>query len=292
MAKQSKKNDHGNVSRVGQLIGSAFEEVVITFVRTYLGETHPDYEVLNPKEGKKLITLEMSGGSRRQLDTIVTPKGSDAPVALLEAKWLKDARHWNDKGAWILQLREIKKNHATVRGAAAILAGYWKAGVGILLQNEGGVKMVMVATDEEVYHTLQPHLDKYLGDRTFQLKAKQIQERFPKEYIDDFYNFMNHLKDTGILQKVAQTWLNFDKCDDKNNIVKGATLIQMAIDDLLAPLPDDPQIQNFEITLQIDTGNIIYEKFTDMEELLNFIQEHAHDPAKILERIKPKKKPE
>ncbi|MBI1881581.1 MAG: hypothetical protein HYR94_25655 [Chloroflexi bacterium] len=280
------------MSRIGQLIGGAFEEVVIAFVKTYLTKAHPDYEVLNPKKGKKLITLEMSGGSRRQLDTIVTPKGSDDPVALLEAKWLKDARHWNDKGAWILQLREIKKKHATVRGVAAILAGYWKEGVGVLLQNEGCVRMVLVATDEEVYDTLQPYLDKYLGDDTFQLDAKRIQSKFPEEYIEDFYNFMNHLNKTGTLQKIAQTWLNFNRQDKHNKTTKGATLIEAAIDELLAPLPGTLPIQNFEISLQIETGNIIYEKFEDLEDLLNFIQEYSQNPAKILERITPKKRQE
>lgn len=290
MAKQREKNPHGNVSRIGQLIGGAFEEVVIAFVKTYLTQAYPDYEVLNPKKGKKLITLPMRGGSLRQLNTIVTSKGSDEPVALLEAKWLKDARHWNDKGAWILQLREIKKKHRTVRGAAAILAGYWKEGVGILLQNEGGVKMVIVATDEEVYHTLQPHLDEYLGANTFQLEAKQIQSKFPEEHIQDFYNFITYFHEAGNLREVAQTWLNFNRPDKNNNIVKGAALIEAAIDELLAPLPNNPQIQNFEVSLQIETGNIIYEKFTDLEDMLNFVQEHAHNPAKILEHITPKKR--
>lgn len=36
MAEQREKNPHGNVSRIGQLIGGAFEEVVIAFVKTYL----------------------------------------------------------------------------------------------------------------------------------------------------------------------------------------------------------------------------------------------------------------
>jgi hypothetical protein len=290
MAKRTEKNPYGNVSRIGQLIGGAFEEVVIAFVKTYLTKTHPDYVVLNPKQGKKLITLEMSGGSRRQLDTIVTSKDSDEPVALLEAKWLKDARHWNDKGAWILQLREIKKKHPTVRGAAAILAGYWKEGVGVLLQNEGGVQMVIVATDEEVYLTLQPYLNQYLGNDTFQLDAKQIQSKFPEEHIENFYNFMNHLNETRILQEVAQTWLKFNRQDKNKIIVTGATLIETAIDELLAPLPNTPPIQKFEISLQIATGNIIYEKFEDPEDVLNFIQEYTQNPAKILERITPKKR--
>jgi hypothetical protein len=37
-------------------------------------------------------------------------------------------------------------------------------------------------------------------------------------------------------------------------------------------------------------GNIIYEKFEYLEDLLNFIQEYTQNPAKILERITPKKR--
>lgn len=290
MAKREARSLHGKISRIGQLIGNAFEKVVIAYIKDYLAKTHPDYEVLNPKEGKKLLTLEMSGGSLRQLDTVVTPKDSDDPVALLEAKWLKDARHWNDKGAWILQLRQIKMKYSTVRGAAAVLAGYWKEGVGILLQNEGGVKMLMVATDDEVYSTLQPHLNEHMKEVTFQLNAQQIRNKFPEEHVEEFYNFMSHLNQSGKLQEVAQSWLNFDRQDEKKNTIKGSVLIERAIDELLSPLPDNPQIQRFEISLQIDTGNIIHERLDDLEDLLDFIQRYSHNPAKILERIKPKKK--
>jgi hypothetical protein len=62
------------------------------------------------------------------------------------------------------------------------------------------------------------------------------------------------------------------------------------MDELLNSLPDEPRIQSFEISLQIDTGNIIHEKFDNLEDLLEFIHEYSHNPAKILERITPKKR--
>lgn len=55
------------------------------------------------------------------------------------------------------------------------------------------------------------------------------------------------------------------------------------------PLPDTPTIKSVEISLHIETGNIIYEKFENLENLLNFLLEYQN-PAKILERITPKKK--
>jgi hypothetical protein len=92
-------NKHGTVSHIGQLIGEVFEYVVFRFVSQYLRKNHPDFTILAPEEGKKLLTLNMPGGVKRQLDTVITFSDSEDPVALLETKWLKDGRHWTDKGA-------------------------------------------------------------------------------------------------------------------------------------------------------------------------------------------------
>ena len=184
-------NEHGNVSRIGQIIGEAFEVAVIKFIRSYLRKNYPEYVILNPEQGKKLLTLNMPGGIKRQLDTVIAPKYSADPVALLETKWLKDGRHWNDKGAWILQLREVRKSYPTVRGAAAILAGFWNEGVRVLLRDEGGrIDMILVATDEEVYKSIQPYLDKALKKNSFNLDALQIRKRFPTKHIDKFDGFL------------------------------------------------------------------------------------------------------
>lgn len=79
-------------SRFGQVIGEAFEQVVWSFIHNYLADTYPNYVILQPQVNKR-ITLDMLGGSPRQMDTIITSKGSHEPIALLESKWLKDARH-------------------------------------------------------------------------------------------------------------------------------------------------------------------------------------------------------
>jgi len=166
---------HGRISHVGQLIGEAFENAVIRLIKSHLKKNHPAFILLRPDEGRKLLTLTMPGGIKRQLDTVVAPIDSDDPVALLETKWLKDGRHWSDKGAWILQLREVRKNYPTVRGAAAILAGYWNEGVRVLLRNEGGgIEMILVATDEEVYNSIQPYLDKALGEKSCNYSGKKV----------------------------------------------------------------------------------------------------------------------
>lgn len=280
---------HGRISHVGQLIGEAFENVVIKLIKSHLKKNHPTFILLRPDEGRKLLTLDMPGGIKRQLDTVVAPIDSDDPVALLETKWLKDGRHWSDKGAWILQLREVRKNYPKVRGAAAILAGYWNEGVRILLRNEGGgIDMILVATDEEVYNSIQPYLDKVLGEKTFKLNARQIRGRFPEQYVDVFDDFLIALRETGELNKLAKQWFRFPRTDVDGNETNGKELIRRALDVLLQPLPANPRINNFEITLEVETGNLIYRKFKDLEELLDFINQNATDPAKILDEISPK----
>lgn len=47
-------------------------------------------------------------------------------------------------------------------------------------------------------------------------------------------------------------------------------------------------IKKIGIALQIDTGNTIYEEFTNMEEALAFVRQYAQSPEAILEKIKPK----
>jgi len=276
-------------SKFGQMIGAAFEEVVIELVAGYIAQEHSEYELLAPEKGRRMVTLEMLGGSLRQLDTVIAAKDSDDPVALLETKWLKDARHHNDKGAWILQLREIKKKYATVRGAIAILAGYWTQGVGVVLMSEGGVKMVLVATDEQVYSTLQGPLDEYLGDDSFILDARIMRASYPRPW--DLAGLLVVLESQGKLKEIASSWLEFERGrDDNGNVLTGADRIKQAIDELLTPLPETPRIKGFEIALQIDTGNVVYEQFDDVESALEFIQTHCRNPRVILQRITPRKR--
>lgn len=48
------------------------------------------------------------------------------------------------------------------------------------------------------------------------------------------------------------------------------------------------KIKNYEITLEVETGNLIYRKFDNKKDLLKFIHAYANDPKKILEEITPK----
>jgi hypothetical protein len=284
---------HGASSKFGQLIGEAFADVVLNYIHSYLREQHPDYILLEPEAGKRLLRLEMFGGTSRQLDNVIALKDSREPIALLESKWLKDARHHNDKGAWILQLKEVSKKYPTVRGAAAILAGYWTEGVGIMFKSEAGVQMVQVATDEEVYETLQEPLNRILSQQglpAFDFDARIIRESLPRAW--DLANCLMDLEESGELKAIAAQWLAFVREQDSDgNQLLGSDLIRIALSKLLEPLPQNPAINRIEVALHIDTGNTIYCEFHDIEEAFAFLQMYHQNPKAILDKIKPRKTP-
>lgn len=287
MAKRLKESAEikSPASKFGQMIGDAFANVVNATISKHIENTHPEYELLKAEEGKALVTLEKVGGARLQMDTTVAAKSSHEPVALLESKWLKDARHHNDKGAWILQLREVKKKHATIRGLVAVLAGYWTEGVGVVLMSDADIKMIHVATDEEIYGTLQQPLNKFLGDSTFVLDAKEMRESYPRP--DDLVQMMLYLQQTGKLEDIAAKWLQFTR-EGGGKPTSGAERIKRAIDEMLSPLPANPSVKRLEISLQVETGNLIYEEFEDFEKAMEFLQTYFQNPDEILRRIKPR----
>lgn len=56
---------------------------------------------------------------------------------------------------------------------------------------------------------------------------------------------------------------------------------------MLALLPQAPNIKGFEIALQIDTGNTIYQEFNDIEAIFEFVNKYYQNPDEILRQITP-----
>ncbi|MBL8133068.1 MAG: hypothetical protein JNL42_14500 [Anaerolineae bacterium] len=267
-------DSHGAASKFGQLLGEAFADAVYRFIGRYLREHYPAYSLLKPAEGKKLVQLAMLGGTSRQMDSVIVPRDSTDPVALFESKWLKDGRHHNDKGAWILQLKEIRRKHPTVRGAVANLGGFWNEGARLMFEREGRVRMVLVATDEEVYGTLQPFVDQFANEHNTGAinlgNIRAIRDRLPEPW--HLANCVGLLKEKGSLAEIADNWLDFERQQPAaESTVRGRDLVREAIDELLAPLPEDPRIESFELSLQISTGNIIHKEVADVEDAIEFI---------------------
>lgn len=279
---------HGAASKFGQLIGQAFAGAVVNCIEAYLERLHKDqYKLLEPDEGKKLVRMKMFGGTSRQMDNVIVPAHSIDPVALFESKWLKDARHHNDKGAWILQLKEIRKKYPTVRGAVAILAGYWTSGVGVMFETEAGVETVLVATDQQVYQTLQTEINNVLN--TLGLAAidlsdtAAIRNTLPRSW--DLANVLQQLEQSGALATIAGNWFGFE--DEQGN--NGITRVENAIASLLSPLPETVRVVKLELAFQIETGNTIYHEVSDMEEARELMDLYFANPAEILKIITPRK---
>ena len=51
---------------------------------------------------------------------------------------------------------------------------------------------------------------------------------------------------------------------------------------------DAPQVQRIKISLDIDTGNVIYQEFDNLEDAMEFVTTYAQDPDKILDKITPR----
>lgn len=126
------------------------------------------------------------------------------------------------------------------------------------------------------------------GRKSFKLDVYQIRKRFPEQYVDIFDDFLISLKESGELDKLAKQWFRFSRVRVDETQTNGKELVEKALDVLLRPMPTNPKINNFEITLEIETGNLINRKFQDLEELLDFITQNADDPKKILDEISPK----
>ena len=110
-----------------------------------------------------------------------------------------------------------------------------------------------------------------------------------KRYIRpvDLANFIIHFDSTGQLEGVAQSWLNFSREIDGKQVT-GGELIKKAIDELLAPFSNAPNVQRFKVSLDIDTGNVIYREFDNLEDAMEFVTTYAQNPDKILDKITPR----
>ena len=106
---QGSKEIKSPASKFGQMIGEVFAEVVDNLIAGHIEAKHPEYELRKGEAGALTVKLSKVSGTELQIDTLIVAKAEQEPVALLESKWLKDARHHNDKGGWILQLPLIKK---------------------------------------------------------------------------------------------------------------------------------------------------------------------------------------
>lgn len=144
-----------------------------------------------------------------------------------------------------------------------------------------------IATDEQVYASFQPHLDRYLTAHeldSLMLDARIIRNKYERAW--DLANCIQWLDAQGELLPLAASWLTLEHAEEPGET--GLQKIQRALDQFLRS-PVSPRPVNWSLTLQVDSGNLIHEEFTDLEQLMAFI-EHYSDPENILKTITPRKR--
>lgn len=92
-----------------------------------------------------------------------------------------------------------------------------------------------------------------------------------------------------MLNSVAHQWLQFQRATRPDgSSVLGQDLVIDAIDELLAAPATPLGIARFEVSLQVTSGNTIYQRFEDKEDLLEFIERYTSDPQALLDIITPR----
>lgn len=86
-------------------------------------------------------------GDTQQIDgRLVNSK--EELIIIGESKWLKDQRHQNDKGAWIILLGDMCRANPTIKGVIALLAGPWTGTRHHKQMIKQGIKTIVITLDD------------------------------------------------------------------------------------------------------------------------------------------------
>ena len=131
---------------LGQEIGKLFEIAVVDDLRTLVQEN--DYTI-GPER------LANGTDNIYQIDAIIRDK-LNAPVILLDPKYIRYKKHNRDKGSWLCTAHyNLRKTYPSIRKTIAILAGNWSATSVSLIQSFG-VEVLLVQFDHMV-NVLREH---------------------------------------------------------------------------------------------------------------------------------------
>lgn len=206
-------------SSLGQWIGGIVSSGVTQVLETILS-TNNQYGLMKPATGKKRTTLPNARGQQKEIDDVVC-NSQGQPIVLSESKWLKDARHLNDKGAWVALMSEVKQANPTVKGIIAVLAGPWSAGGNVDALNKI-VKVVPIGI-AEVYTLLSTY------GVAIEINTTRNIYLNPKDALDTLLALVEEKASEGVHQIATMGLELVGPHQDE---------IRKAIDDIIA-LPDD-----------------------------------------------------
>ncbi len=156
-----------------------------------------------------------------------------------------------------------------------------------MFRSEGGVHSALVATDEEIYSTLQNPINEVLATLNlppFVFDARLIRKRLPRS--EDMQRALMILKQSGQLADIASTWLYFPRLVEGRAIM-GKDLILEIFNDLLAQ-PTRVNSKRMSLTMEVTTGNLLHFEADDMELMFEFIKTYWGNSDAILDKITPK----
>lgn len=135
---------------IGYIVNAGTSAILNEIVNDLVTETGREF-VAAPKKGEKNIILKNSLGQTKQIDHAI--KENVVYKLIVESKWLKDQRHLNDKGSWILMMGDILSANKDLKGIVVVLAGPWESMRSVIEQR---AEAVMVPT-QQVYNCLSEY---------------------------------------------------------------------------------------------------------------------------------------
>ncbi len=240
-----------SASSLGQWIGAIISNGV-TLVWNDILSDYDDYKLLKPEKDKKNTYLPNTRGQNKEIDDIICNSDKD-PIIISESKWLKDARHLNDKGAWVALMSEIKQQNTSVKGAISVLAGPWDSGGNIDALNHV-VQVVLIKT-EDVYQLLRE-----IGVNIVINTERNIYLE-PEKPLNIYMDIVDKSADAGI--DIIST-LGYEL------VGRSKDLMKTALDKIIA-LPDNMDVINAEdisevtITYKTNEGYEFRELFPNLQ---------------------------
>lgn len=115
-------------SALGQAVGKLFERAVTDTVRK---------EVEDRNHTIRPARLKNGTGNVYQIDAVVFD-ANDAPVIIIDPKYIRYTKHNRDKGSWLCTAHyNLRKTDRTIRKSIAVLGGRWSAPSKSLIQSFG-----------------------------------------------------------------------------------------------------------------------------------------------------------
>ena len=127
-------------SALGQEIGKLFEGAIVDDLREMV---EANGHTIGPE---KLVN---GTDNVYQIDAIIRDK-QNAPIILLDPKYIRYKKHNRDKGSWLCTAHyNLRKTYPSIRKTIAILAGNWSA-TSISLVQSFGIDVLLVPFDHMV----------------------------------------------------------------------------------------------------------------------------------------------